>query len=74
MEEMVLVLKLARGMVEKREDVEKENAGGEIRMKKKGAEEESRVEGEKRVKLERRERKGNRKMEESTIGSGKRQR
>lgn len=62
-------MKLARRM-ERREDVGQESAGSKVRMEKEGAEEESRVKGEKR-ELERREREGSRKMEESTIGNWK---
>lgn len=70
MEEMVVVLKKLAGM-ERREGVGQKSAGVEVRTERKGGEEESRVEGERRIKEERSERIEGRKVEESTIGKWK---
>lgn len=70
MEEMVVVLKKLAGM-ERREGVGQKSAGVKVRTERKGGEEESRVEGERRIKEERSERKEGRKVEESTIGKWK---
>lgn len=70
MEEMVVVLKKLAGM-ERREGVGQKNAGVEVRTERKGGEEESRVEGERRIKEERSEWIEGRKVEESTIGKWK---
>jgi len=71
MEEMVMVLrKLAREM-KRREEVGQESAGVEVRTEREGVEEESRVEGKRREKEERRGGKEGRKVEESTTGKWK---
>lgn len=53
MEEMVGLKKSAK--MERREGVGQKNAGIEVRMEREGGKEESRMEGERRIKEERRE-------------------